>query len=111
MAMHWMFLFAAGGFEVLFGLCLGKLREAEGPARTIWFAGFAVSLILSIYLLYQATRGIPLGTAYTTWTGLGAAGIVLVGIFAFREPVSFWRLFFLSTAILSLVGLKYVSER
>ena len=108
--MHWITLIAAGGFEVLFALCLGKLRHAEGAALAGWFAGFAVSLCLSILLLYKAAAVIPLGTAYAVWTGLGAVGVVAVGILVFREPATFWRLFFMTTLILSLVGLKYVSE-
>ena len=107
--MHWLILFAAGIFEVLFALCLGKLRTAEGAALAAWFTGFAVSLVLSIALLYRASSAIPLGTAYAVWTGLGATGIVLVGILVFREPATGWRLLFLFTLIASIVGLKYVS--
>lgn len=108
--MHWIILLAAGGFEVLFALCLGKLRHAEGVALAGWFAGFAVSLVLSILLLYKAAAVIPLGTAYAVWTGLGAVGVVLAGIFVFNEPATFWRMFFMATLIASLVGLKYVSD-
>lgn len=108
--MHWILLFIAGLFEVAFALCLGKLRGAEGGVFAAWFSGFAVSLALSILLLYKAAEVIPLGTAYAIWTGLGAVGIVLVGIFVFREPATFWRVFFLATLIASIVGLKYVSD-
>jgi quaternary ammonium compound-resistance protein SugE len=64
---------------------------------------------MSAVLLAKATQTLPLGTAYAVWTGIGAVGAVLVGIFCFREPTSFWRLFFLTTLILSIVGLKTVS--
>ena len=57
----------------------------------------------------KALKGIPLGTAYPVWTGIGAVGTVLIGIFFFKEPVSFGRLFFISTLILSIIGLKVVS--
>ena len=43
------------------------------------------------------------------WTGIGAIGAVLVGIFVFREPATFWRVFFLTTLIASIVGLKTIS--
>lgn len=46
--------------------------------------------------------------AYPVWTGIGAVGAVLLGIFVFHEPATFWRVFFLSTLILSIVGLKIV---
>jgi quaternary ammonium compound-resistance protein SugE len=62
-----------------------------------------------MFLLYKATLSLPIGTAYAVWTGIGAVGTVLVGIFIFKEPVDFWRLFFLSTLIGSLLGLKIVS--
>jgi len=53
---------------------------------------------------------LPIGTAYAVWTGIGAVGTVLVGIFIFKEPATFWRIFFLSTLIGSIVGLKFVSS-
>jgi quaternary ammonium compound-resistance protein SugE len=59
--------------------------------------------------LAKATQAIPLGTAYPVWTGIGAVGAVLVGILIFREPATFWRLFFLTTLIGSIIGLKALS--
>ena len=63
-----------------------------------------------MFLLYKATQTLPLGTAYAVWTGVGAVGTVLVGIFFFKEPADFWRLFFIFTLIGSIVGLKFVSS-
>lgn len=60
-------------------------------------------------LLAKATQSLPIGTAYAVWTGVGAVGTVLVGIFVLHEPAGFWRLFFIFTLIASLVGLKTVS--
>jgi quaternary ammonium compound-resistance protein SugE len=60
-------------------------------------------------LLAKATQTIPLGTAYPVWTGIGAIGTVLIGIFVFNEPSTFWRLFFITTLIISVVGLKAIS--
>lgn len=65
--------------------------------------------ILSMVLLAKATETLPIGTAYPVWTGIGAVGTVLVGIFIFHEPATFWRLFFITTLIASIVGLKMVS--
>ena len=56
----------------------------------------------------KLTQTIPIGIAYPVWTGIGAVGAVLLGIFVFHEPATFWRVFFLSTLILSIVGLKIV---
>ena len=74
-----------------------------------WISGFAVFYVLSAILLAKATQTLPIGTAYPVWTGIGAVGAVLVGIFIFREPATFWRMFFLTTLIASIIGLKAIS--
>ena len=107
--MNWLLLIIAGLFEVGFATCLGKARETSGNATFWWMAGFFVCLTLSMSLLYKATQTLPIGTAYAVWTGIGAFGTVLIGIFVFKEPVHFWRLFFLFTLIASIIGLKFVS--
>jgi quaternary ammonium compound-resistance protein SugE len=106
--MNWILLIIAGLFEVGFSTCLGKARES-GTHTTYWMIGFFVCLSMSMYLLYRASLVIPLGTAYAVWTGIGAVGTVLIGIFVFKEPSTFWRLFFLCTLVGSIVGLKAVS--
>jgi quaternary ammonium compound-resistance protein SugE len=107
--MNWILLIIAGLFEVGFATCLGKLKTSSGNASLMWMGGFVICLVVSVYLLYRATLTLPVGTSYAVWTGLGAAGIVVVGIFVFKEPILFWRLFFLTTLITSIVGLKLVS--
>ncbi len=107
--MNWFLLIIAGLFEVGFATCLGKARETTGSASFWWMTGFFVCLSLSMALLYKATQTLPIGTAYAVWTGIGAFGTVLIGIFVFKEPVHFWRLFFLFTLIASIIGLKFVS--
>jgi len=108
--MNWLLLIIAGLFEVGFASCLGKAKESTGTNATMWMAGFFVCLSISMYLLYKATQTLPIGTAYAVWTGIGAVGIVIVGILFFKEPSDFWRLFFISTLIASIVGLKFVSN-
>lgn len=108
--MNWIILIIAGFFEVGFATCLGKARETTGMISTLWWSGFVMSLSISMILLYKATLTLPIGTAYAVWTGIGAVGTVAVGILVFKEPVDFWRLFFLTTLISSIVGLKYVSH-
>ena len=107
--MNWVLLIIAGCFEVGFASCLGKAKETSGNVSMYWMCGFFVCLAISMYLLYLATQTLPIGTAYAVWTGIGAVGTVLVGIFVFKEPAAFWRLFFLTTLIASIVGLKFVS--
>jgi quaternary ammonium compound-resistance protein SugE len=104
--MNWFLLIIAGLFEVGFASCLGKAKESTGLTATYWYFGFLVCLTISMLLLVKVTRELPIGTAYAVWTGIGAVGTVLMGIFVFKEPADFWRLFFLTTLIASIVGLK-----
>ena len=108
--MSWFLLVIAGLFEVGFASCLGKAKETSGTTSTWWMVGFFVCLTISMVLLYKATQNLPIGTAYAVWTGIGAVGTVLIGIFVFKEPADFWRLFFITTLIASIVGLKVVSH-
>jgi quaternary ammonium compound-resistance protein SugE len=107
--MNWIILIIAGLFETAFAFCLGKAKLATGYEMYVWYTGFLVTLILSMVFLIRATQTIPIGTAYAVWTGIGAVGTVVVGILVFKEPATFLRLFFLTTLIASLVGLKAVS--
>ncbi|HMI07655.1 MAG TPA: multidrug efflux SMR transporter [Flavobacterium sp.] len=108
--MDWILLIIAGFFEVGFASCLGKAKETSGNISTFWMIGFFICLSISMGLLYKATQTLPIGTAYAVWTGIGAVGTVLIGIFVFKEPATFWRIFFLSTLIASIAGLKFVSS-
>jgi len=108
--MNWIILIIAGLLEVGFTSCLGKIRETTGSEKYWWITGFIFFLSCSMILLIKATQTLPIGTAYAVWTGIGAVGTVLVGIFIFHEPVNFWRLFFISTLIFSIIGLKTVSH-
>jgi quaternary ammonium compound-resistance protein SugE len=107
--MNWMILIIAGLCECGFTFCLGKAKNATGTVDYLWLSGFLVFTFFSMLLLMKATQHLPLGTAYPVWTGIGAVGTVLIGIFYFHEPATFWRVFFISTLILSIVGLKTVS--
>lgn len=108
--MNWILLIIAGLFEVAFAACLGKAKEATGNEATYWYLDFLACLAISMLLLVKATRELPIGTAYAVWTGIGAVGTVLMGILFFKEPATFWRLFFMTTLIASIVGLKVVSH-
>ncbi|HMT71884.1 MAG TPA: multidrug efflux SMR transporter [Saprospiraceae bacterium] len=108
--MNWIILVIAGLFEVAFASCLGKAKETTGQEMYLWYGGFLVSLIISMALLVKATQTLPIGTAYAVWTGIGAVGTVLIGIFVFKEPATFLRILFLITLIGSIIGLKAVSH-
>jgi len=108
--MAWILLILGGLCEIGFTTCLSKAKETSGSIAALWIAGFFLSLSLSMFLLYKATQTLPMGTAYAVWTGIGAVGTVLIGIIFFREPLEFWRVFFIFLLIGSIIGLKVVTE-
>jgi len=101
-----MWLIAAGVTEVFFATFL---KLSEGFTRPLYTILFIVAASLSFYFLTKAMQGVPMSTAYAVWTGMGAAGITILGIILFSEPATLWRLFFLTTLIGSIIGLKLVS--
>ena len=105
--MAWIALIVSGILEAVWATALGHSDGFTQPVPTIVFF---VALVLSMIGLGWAAARIPIGTAYAVWTGIGAVGTVLVGIFLFKEPADFWRLFFLVTLIASIVGLKVVTH-
>lgn len=107
--MNWIILIFAGLCEVAFTYCLGRAKSVYGAEWWGWISFFSFFYVLSAILLAKATQTLPLGTAYPIWTGIGAIGAVLIGIFIFGESISFWRLFFLTTLIGSIIGLKSIS--
>ena len=112
MSINWIFLIIGGMFEAGFAMSLGKMQHTSGTEKWLWFASFIVCVSLSMGLLYLAMGGkkpIPTGTAYAVWAGIGAVLSVILGIILFSEPVTFWRMFFLTTLIISLIGLQLVT--
>src|SRR5690606_25592793 len=107
--MSWFLLVIAGLFAVGFAFCLGKAKETCGNEMYAWYMGFVIALAMSMVVLVRPTQNLPIGTAYGVWSGIGSIGTVLVGIFVFKEPATFWRVFFISTLIGSIIGLKVVS--
>lgn len=107
MATAWIWLFVAGFFEIVFALCL---KMSEGFTKLPFTVAFAITALLSLYSLTRAMDSIPIGTAYAVWTGTGATGIAIIGIFFFGEPVTFLRVFFIAMLIGAITGLKLVSS-
>ena len=101
--MAWIILFIAGLFEV--GWAIG-LKYTDGFTKfwpsVLTLAGIALSMLL----LSIAARTLPIGTAYSVWVGIGAAGAVILGIVLLNEPANPLRLFFLLLLIASIIGLK-----
>jgi quaternary ammonium compound-resistance protein SugE len=108
-AMGWIVLAVAGACEVGFTTAL---KYSDGLTRPIPSLIFIVFTFASMWLLAQAVKTIPLGTAYAVWTGIGAVGTAIVGIAIFEEPATAARLSFLAliiVGIVGIVGLKWVS--
>lgn len=104
--MGWIFLIVAGIFEVT---GTTAFRSIEGWTRPLPIVLFALSGALSLFFLFRSLETVPLGTAYAVWTGMGAAGTVLVGIAWFGEPSTTIRLVLLVVLVGSIVGLKLTS--
>jgi len=114
MSINWILLIIGGLFETGFAFSLGKAQQADGKQLAFWLATFAVCVSVSMFLLFKAMGGekaIPMGTAYAVWGAIGATGSVLAGIAFFQEPVTFWRMFFLCTLVVSVVGLQMIGGK
>ena len=106
--MGWMYLITAGILEIGWPVGLKMAQNEQYRWQGILLA--VVLMFASGVFLFMAQKTVPMGTAYAVWTGIGAVGTVLVGILVFKEPATFWRLFFITTLICSIVGLKFVSS-
>ncbi len=106
--MVWMILTLAGLFEI--GWAVG-LKYTEGFTRLWPTVGTLASMVVSVVLLAQAMKNLPVGTAYAIWTGIGAVGTVILGIVLFHEPATWPRLLCLALIITGLIGLKLVSTQ
>ncbi len=105
--MAWFYLIVAGLFEIGFTT---SLKLSDNFSNKGWAVVFLITISLSFSFLNKAIQSIPIGTAYAVWTGIGAFGTVVVGIFFFKESSDFWRLFFIFLLIGSILGLKLVSN-
>ena len=108
--MNWFLLGLAGLIELGFTFSLGKVSKTVGFERAMWIVLVIVSISVSLSLVAKVIKEIPIGTAYAIWTGIGAVGTVIIGIIFFKEPASLARLFFISTLVCSIIGLKLVSH-
>ena len=97
--MAWIYLLVAGLLEIVWAY---SMKQSNGFSRLVPTLITLVTMIGSFWLLAAAMRSIPLGTAYTIWTGIGAVGAFLVGIFLLGEPVNAMRI---AAAVLIVSGL------
>ncbi|HRL00953.1 MAG TPA: quaternary ammonium compound efflux SMR transporter SugE [Vitreoscilla sp.] len=105
--MAWIFLLVAGGLEVVWAYFM---KESNGFSR-LWPSVITiVAMIASFGLLSAAMRTLPLGTAYTIWTGIGAVGAFIVGIVFLGEQISAMRIAAAVLIVSGLVMMKLASH-
>jgi quaternary ammonium compound-resistance protein SugE len=104
--MAWVLVFVAGLLEMAWALLL---KQSAGFTRPIPTIGFFISLMLSMFLLAQALRTLPVGNAYAVWTGIGAAGTAIVGMLLLGESRDVLKLISLVLLIAGIVGLRLTS--
>jgi quaternary ammonium compound-resistance protein SugE len=101
--MFWTFLLVAAVFEIMWTIGLKQISLAPRPPL---IAATGIAMAASLGLLGLAVRGIPLGTAYAVWTGIGTLGSVIFGILLFGESANWPRLICLLLILVGVAGLK-----
>lgn len=105
--MNWIILVIAGLLEVAWAT---GMKYSEGFTRLWWSVGTLIGMAASFALLSIAMKHMPLGTAYTVWTGIGAVGSVIVGIALMGESREPLRLLCVAFIIGGIIGLKMLSK-
>ena len=103
--MPWLLLLLAGLFEVAWAI---GLKYTDGFSRPLPTLLTLSAMGVSVLLLAMAVKQLPLGTAYAVWTGIGAVGTVLMGIWLFNEPATLARVLCLLLIIIGILGLKFI---
>ncbi len=102
--MAWIYLFLAGIFEI--GWPLGFKLSQTTEYKYLWIVFSVVTMACSGYFLYLAQKGIPIGTAYAVWTGIGSVGTLIIGVYFFKDIMDLAKLISVSLIIIGIVGLR-----
>ena len=105
--MSWTFLFIAAVLEIVWA---AGLKYTEGFTRLWPSVGVGAAMAGSMFLLALAARGLPIGTAYAVWTGIGTAGTAIAGIILFHESASALRLVCIALIVTGVLGLKFLAK-
>jgi len=105
--MAWFYLILGGVFEIVW---LMAMKYSNGFTRPWPTAITIVALALSMWTVSLSLRGIPVGTAYAVWTGIGAAGGAIMGILLFNESREWLRLASIALIVAGIVGLKLTTK-
>ena len=106
--MAWICLYLAGLMEVFWSTCL---KFSHGFTVYKFTILTIIGMIVSFLLLAQATKVLPLGSSYAIWTGIGAVGAVVVGIFIFKEVLTPLQVFFVLLIVSGIVGLRLTAGK
>ena len=101
--MAWFYLLLAGLFEVVWAI---ELKYTQGFTKLFPTIITLVAMLVSFLLLSQSLKTLPIGTAYAVWTGIGAVGTVIYGLFFLGEPATLIRLLCIGLIIVAIIGLK-----
>ena len=102
----WIMLGAAGLLEIVWAI---GLKYTHGFTKTVPSAITVAAMVASMWLLAQAARDLPIGTAYAVWTGIGAVGAALFGVMLLGESANAVRLACIALIVAGIVGLKLSS--
>ena len=105
-SMSWIYLFLAGLTEVAWAV---GLKQTDGWSRFWPSVITAALMVVSFVFLSLALKTLPLGTAYAVWTGIGAVGTALIGIFFFGEPRDILRVLCIALIVAGVAGLRIFS--
>lgn len=105
--MYWIYILIAAVFEISWAVGL-KYSNGFTNLRASIFT--VIAMILSYVFLTFGVKGLPIGTAYAVWTGIGAVGTALYGILFFNESKEVLRILFLLLIFVGIIGLKFTSK-
>lgn len=107
MNIQWLILIIAGLFEVCWAI---GLKYSEGFTKLGWSIFTIITLAISMLLLAYSLKSLPVGTAYAVWTGIGAIGTAILGMFLFNESKDVLRIVFILLIVAGIAGLKFVTK-
>jgi len=103
----WILLIVSGLLDVVWAV---SMKYSQGYTRPGWSLLSLATLAAFVWLLGRALQALPLGNAYAVWTGVGAVGSVLMGVWLFGEAITPLRLGFIGLIVAGIVGLKMTSS-
>lgn len=105
--MSWIHLLIAAALEIVWA---SGLKSTAGFTRLWPSVGVIAAMAASLFLLALATRGLPIGTAYAVWTGIGAVGTAIVGMVCYDESTAPARLACILLIVVGVAGLKFLAK-